>query len=55
MDTSLRGAILATLSVRVLKEGVHSGDGSGIVPSSMRIMRLLLDRLENPHTGELIE
>jgi len=38
----------------VLKEGVHSGDSSGIVPDSFRIARAILDRIENPYTGEII-
>jgi acetylornithine deacetylase/succinyl-diaminopimelate desuccinylase-like protein len=37
----------------VLEEGVHSGDASGIVPSSFRILRALLDRIEDPHSGRL--
>lgn len=37
---------MGTLRVEVLTEGVHSGDASGIVPSSFRIVRELLDRLE---------
>ena len=45
--TSLRGLAGGTLSVEVLTEGVHSGDASGIVPSSFRIARKLLDRLED--------
>jgi len=32
---------------------VHSGDASGIVPSSFRILRHILDRLEDPETGEI--
>jgi Peptidase dimerisation domain len=40
-----------TLTVQVLEEGVHSGDASGIVPSSFRILRLLLSRLEDERTG----
>jgi acetylornithine deacetylase/succinyl-diaminopimelate desuccinylase-like protein len=38
----------------VLDEGVHSGDASGIVPSSFRIARHLLDRLEDSATGEVL-
>lgn len=53
-SNSLRGCIAATLSVKVLKEGVHSGDSSGIVPSSFRILRQLLDRIEDPKTGEMV-
>lgn len=51
--TSLRGLISGTLKVQVLREGVHSGDASGIVPSSFRIARMLLNRIENVETGEL--
>lgn len=52
--TSLRGLVSGTLKVQVLNEGVHSGDASGVVPSSFRIARLLLDRIENRETGEII-
>ena len=51
--TSLRGLVGGTLKVQVLHEGVHSGDASGIVPSSFRLLRPLLDRLEDAATGEI--
>jgi len=51
LTTSLRGMASGTLTVQVLEEGVHSGDASGIVPSSFRILRLLLSRLEDERTG----
>src|SRR3546814_9438768 len=54
MTTSLRGLVAGTLEVRVLDEGVHSGDASGVVPSSFRILRHLLDRLEDSATGRLL-
>ena len=54
VTTSLRGLAAGTLTVEVLNEGVHSGDASGIVPSSFRIARLLLDRLEEATTGHII-
>ena len=54
MTTSLRGSIVGNLTVEVLTEGVHSGDASGIVPSSFRILRILLDRLEDASTGRII-
>ncbi|HEV7239429.1 MAG TPA: M20 family metallopeptidase [Thermoanaerobaculia bacterium] len=54
MTTSLRGSIVGNLTVEVLTEGVHSGDASGIVPSSFRIIRQLLDRLEDAKTGSII-
>jgi acetylornithine deacetylase/succinyl-diaminopimelate desuccinylase-like protein len=53
LTTSLRGNLIGTLTVRVLTEGVHSGAASGIVPSSFRIARHLLSRIENPETGEI--
>lgn len=51
--TSLRGMASGVLRVDVLREGVHSGDASGIVPDSFRIARRLLDRVEDPDTGEV--
>ena len=51
--TSLRGNIIGTLSVEVLTEGVHSGGASGIVPSSFRIARALLSRIEDQGSGEI--
>ena len=51
LTTSLRGMASGVLKVEVLTEGVHSGDASGLVPSSFRIMRQLLDRLEDSHSG----
>ena len=52
--TSLRGLIGARLRVDVLKEGVHSGGASGYVPSSFRVARQLLSRIENETTGEIL-
>ncbi|HLU39329.1 MAG TPA: M20 family metallopeptidase [Planctomycetota bacterium] len=52
--TSLRGIAAGTLKVQVLTEGVHSGDASGIVPSSFRIARALLSRLEDEKTGAIL-
>lgn len=53
LTSSLRGGVMATVTVRVLESGMHSGIASGIVPSSFRIMRQLLDRLEDSATGEV--
>ena len=52
--TSLRGVINGVLTVEVLSEGVHSGAASGIVPSSFRIARQLLSRIEDERTGVLV-
>ena len=54
LTTSLRGMGGGVLKVEVLDEGVHSGDASGVVPSSFRIMRHVLDRLEDSATGRLL-
>ncbi|HEX7803389.1 MAG TPA: M20 family metallopeptidase [Pseudoxanthomonas sp.] len=51
--TSLRGMAGGNFSVKVLSEGVHSGDASGIVPSSFRILRELISRLEDEATGKI--
>jgi acetylornithine deacetylase/succinyl-diaminopimelate desuccinylase-like protein len=51
--TSLRGLVGGRFSVEVLTEGVHSGDASGIVPSTFRIARQLLDRLEDADSGQV--
>ena len=53
LTTSLRGMCSGTLSVRVLDEGVHSGDASGVVPSSFRLLRQLLSRVEDENTGQI--
>ena len=53
LTTSLRGMAGGTLTVEVLEEGVHSGGASGIVPSSFRILRQLLSRLEDEATGAI--
>jgi acetylornithine deacetylase/succinyl-diaminopimelate desuccinylase-like protein len=54
LTTSLRGMIGGTLTVQVLEEGVHSGDASGVVASSFRILRALLSRIEDEDTGEIL-
>ncbi|MDP1968366.1 MAG: M20/M25/M40 family metallo-hydrolase, partial [Burkholderiaceae bacterium] len=54
LTNSLRGMAGGVLKVEILTEGVHSGDASGVVPSSFRIMRQVLDRLEDSSTGRLL-
>jgi acetylornithine deacetylase/succinyl-diaminopimelate desuccinylase-like protein len=53
VTTSLRGVVSAVLEVAILFEGLHSGAAGGIVPSSFRILRRLLDRIEDSDTGEV--
>jgi len=52
--TSLRGNLVGTLRVDVLTEGVHSGAASGIVPSSFRVLRQLLGRIEDETSGRVL-
>jgi acetylornithine deacetylase/succinyl-diaminopimelate desuccinylase-like protein len=54
VTSSMRGLTAGVLKVEVLREGVHSGMASGIVPSSFRILRSLLDRVEDAVTGEIL-
>ena len=51
--TSLRGLVSGTLSVDNLTEGVHSGNAGGIVPSTFRIARALLSRIEDEASGQI--
>lgn len=54
VTTSLRGIVGGKLRVQISSEGVHSGSASGVIPSSFRIMRKLLARVEDVDTGEII-
>ncbi|MBQ6643268.1 MAG: M20/M25/M40 family metallo-hydrolase, partial [Saccharopolyspora sp.] len=54
LTTSLRGDVRVGVQVRVLDSGQHSGMASGIVPSSFRVLRSLLDRVEDSATGEVL-
>ncbi|MGB5257216.1 MAG: M20 family metallopeptidase [Woeseiaceae bacterium] len=51
--TSLRGNLTGTLRVDVLTEGVHSGTASGVVPSSFRVARQLISRIEDESNGQI--
>lgn len=54
LTATLRGMMFGTLTIRVSKEGVHSGSASGIMPSTFRIARMLLDRIEDSATGKIL-
>jgi acetylornithine deacetylase/succinyl-diaminopimelate desuccinylase-like protein len=54
LTVSLRGMAAGTLRADVLKEGVHSGYASGVVPSSFRVLRQLIARLEDENTGRVL-
>lgn len=53
ITTSLRGMVGGTLHIDVLKQGVHSGNGSGVVPSCFLVLRQLLNRIENTDNGKI--
>jgi acetylornithine deacetylase/succinyl-diaminopimelate desuccinylase-like protein len=55
ITTTLRGCCNFDLKVKVLEKSMHSGVGTGIVPSTFRILRHLLDRIECPKTGKIID
>lgn len=54
MTTSLRGNVVGRLEVSTIREGVHSGNASGIVADSFRIARQLISRIEDENTGEIL-
>ena len=54
LTTSLRGNLVATVRVDVLTEGIHSGAGGGVVPSSFRILRRILSGIEDEATGRIL-
>ncbi|HEV3267284.1 MAG TPA: M20/M25/M40 family metallo-hydrolase [Acidimicrobiales bacterium] len=54
VTTSLRGMVNVEVTVQVLEQGQHSGSVSGVVPSSFRVLRQLLDRVEDSSTGEVL-
>ena len=53
MTEALRGLVSGTLSVKVSHEGIHSGNSGGSIPSSFRIQRILLDRVEDSSSGKV--
>ena len=54
LTVSLRGMVAGTLRADVLNEGVHSGYASGVVPSSFRVLRQLMSRIEDENTGKVL-
>ena len=53
VTSSLRGMLIATVKVEVMRSGVHSGSAGGVVPSSFRILRQLVSRVEDEATGAM--
>jgi acetylornithine deacetylase/succinyl-diaminopimelate desuccinylase-like protein len=54
LTSSLRGNVVATVRCDVLTEGIHSGQGGGVVPSSFRILRRILSQIEDEETGRIL-
>ena len=53
LTTSLRGIVNLALSVDIVRDGLHSGE-SGMIPSTFRIARVLLSRIEDEATGRVL-
>ena len=53
LTTSLRGIVGGTLRIDTQKEGVHSGLGSGVMPSCFSVLREVLDRVEDSHSHDI--
>jgi acetylornithine deacetylase/succinyl-diaminopimelate desuccinylase-like protein len=51
---SMRGILVGDLQVSLLEEGVHSGIAGGVVASSFRVLRELLDRAEDATSGAVL-
>jgi acetylornithine deacetylase/succinyl-diaminopimelate desuccinylase-like protein len=54
LTSSLRGNLVVTVRCDVLTEGIHSGTGGGVVPSSFRILRRIMSRIEDEATGAIL-
>jgi len=55
LTSSLRGVTLCDVTVKAAKGGYHSGEVGGIVPETFRVMRHLLNRLDDSETGDVMK
>lgn len=55
LTSSLRGLAMVDLKVEFSKVGYHSGEAGGVVPETFRILRTLLDRLDDSGTGKVAD
>ena len=53
--SSLRGICILDVYVEAAKQGYHSGATGGILPETFRIVREILNRLDDPKTGRVNE
>ena len=51
LTSSLRGVVVAELTVAAGMQGYHSGELGGILPETFRIIRELLNRVDDNKTG----
>jgi acetylornithine deacetylase/succinyl-diaminopimelate desuccinylase-like protein len=54
LTSSLRGLVDGRLEVKIVTEGLHSGAAGGVVASTFRIARQLLDRVEDAGDGRVL-
>ena len=55
MTSSLRGICIIDITVELGSAGYHSGEVGGIVPETFRILRTLIDRLDDSKTGQVCD
>ena len=55
ITSSLRGICILDVNIQIGVNGYHSGEVGGIVPETFRVLRQLLDRLDDPKTGKVID
>ena len=51
LTSSLRGVAIVDIEIKHGLNGYHSGEVGGIVPETFRILRMLLDRLDDSKNG----
>jgi acetylornithine deacetylase/succinyl-diaminopimelate desuccinylase-like protein len=54
VTVSMRGILVGDLQVSLLEEGAHSGIAGGVAASSFRVLRELLDRVEDARSGAVL-
>ena len=52
--SSLRGVTIVDITVSGCKTGYHSGEVGGILPETFRVIRKLLDRVDDSETGKVL-
>ena len=55
LTSSLRGVVILDLDVSAGKINFHSGTTGGIVPETFRVVRELLNRIDDPTTGRVVD